>query len=211
MNFHRLLHPWSGTDLWGTYGVPPWNTRGGTQADGVDAEATVDATAIMSTASTAYAVSVTRSVQAWASGTSINHGWTILPSSWDGLRVASAEATTALHRPLLSVSYIVGPPEVAAVMLDGTSPTTLTWEVQVADTVYDLVSGFLEGLLVDGDFSSATCLADDVPTGHYIDTRPMPPLLDGYYYLVRAANAVATGSYGSSSSGSERTPRSDCP
>jgi len=156
-------------------------------------------------------VSVASSVQAWTIDPSSNYGWTILPSSSDGLRVASAEATSASFRPLLSVIYNAWPPEVAGVMLDGTSPTTLTWESQGANAVYDLVTGFLEGLLVDEGFTSATCLADDVSTARYVDTRSLPPRADGYYYLVRAANAVATGSYGNSSSGSERNPLVDCP
>jgi hypothetical protein len=212
VNLHRLLHPWLDTDLWAAYGVSPWNTQGGIQADGVDAEATADATVTMNTPNTAYAVSVTRSVQAWASGTSNNYGWTVLPTSMDGLRVASAEATTASYRPRLSVTYNLPPPqEVVGVMLEGNSPTTLIWESQEAVAVYDLLTGDLTGLLADDGVSSGTCLASDVPTAQFVDTRAGPPGADGYYYLVRAANARGTGSYGYSSSGSERIPLLDCP
>ena len=126
--------------------------------------------------------------------------------------VASAEATTASYRPLLSVVYNPPPPqEVMGVVLEGNLPTTLTWESQGAFAVYDLVSGNLEELLADDGVSSGTCLANEVPTAQFVDTRATPPGSVGYYYLVRAAIAPATGSYGYGSSGSERLPLLDCP
>ena len=105
VNYHRLLHAWTDTDVWAAYGVAPWNATGGVQADGVDAVASVEATATMSTASTAYAVSVVGSVQSWANDPSSNHGWAILPTGTDGLRLESSESTTASFRPMLSVTF----------------------------------------------------------------------------------------------------------
>ncbi|MBP7746381.1 MAG: lamin tail domain-containing protein [Phycisphaerae bacterium] len=107
VNYHRLLHSWVDTDVWAAYGVAPWNATGGIQADGDDAVATAEATATMSTASTAYPVSVTGSVQAWALDPSTNYGWAILPTGTDGLRLESSESTTASYRPLLSITYTV--------------------------------------------------------------------------------------------------------
>ena len=114
VNFHGLLHPWLDTDVWAAYGVSPWNATGGIQADGADAVGTADATATMSTVSTAYPVSVTGSVQAWATTPSSNYGWTILPTGADGLRLESSESTTASYRPLLTVIYTPGHPRSAA-------------------------------------------------------------------------------------------------
>lgn len=105
VNFHRLLHAWVDTDLWAAYGVAPWNAQGGIQADGIDAVATAEATVTMSSASTAYTVTVTGSVQAWASVPATNYGWAILPTGTDGLRLESSESTTASYRPLLTVDF----------------------------------------------------------------------------------------------------------
>lgn len=105
VSFHRLLHAWNVTDVWAAYGVSPWNAQGGIQADGTDAVAVAEATTSMSSLSTAYPVSVTGSVQAWAVSPTSNYGWAILPSGTDGLRLESAESATAAFRPLLSVTY----------------------------------------------------------------------------------------------------------
>ncbi len=105
VNFHRLLHPWIDTDVWAAYGVPPWNATAGIQADGVDAVSTAEATATMTTASTAYPVSVTGSVQAWATNPTSNYGWVILPTGTDGLRLESSDSTTLSYRPVLSVTF----------------------------------------------------------------------------------------------------------
>ena len=43
------------------------------------------------------------------------------------------------------------------------------------------------------------------------DGRPDPAPGDGYYYLVRAQTACATGTYGFASGPVERTPTSACP
>ncbi|MBP7148345.1 MAG: DNRLRE domain-containing protein [Acidobacteria bacterium] len=106
VNYHRLLHPWLATDVWATFGATPWNTTAGIQADGVDALVAIDATATMTTANTAYPVTVTATVQAWANDPSSNHGWVILPTGTDGLRLDSSEATTLSSRPLLSVTFM---------------------------------------------------------------------------------------------------------
>ena len=108
VNFHRLLHGWDAADVWAAYGVSPWNASGGIQNDEVDAVSTADATATMSTANTAYSVDVKTSLQAWAAEAGSNFGWVILPTGSDGLRLVSAEGTTAAYRPLLTVEYIAG-------------------------------------------------------------------------------------------------------
>ena len=106
VNFHRLLHTWAATDVWAAYGVSPWNTSGGIQADGVDAVSTAEATATMSTRGQSYAVNVTTSLQTWSANTSSNYGWVILPTGSDGLRLVSSEGAT--NQPLLTVVFTAG-------------------------------------------------------------------------------------------------------
>ena len=106
VNYHRLLHPWIPTDVWAAYGVSPWNATAGIQTDELDALAAIEASATMSTASTAYSVSVTGSVQAWANAPASNYGWVIVNvTGTDGLRLESSESTTVSYRPLLSITY----------------------------------------------------------------------------------------------------------
>ena len=105
VNFHRLLHAWIDTDVWAAYGVSPWNSTAGLQADGTDAVALADATATMPTGNLPYGVTVTTSLQTWAANTSSNYGWAILPTGTDGLRLVTSDSTTIASRPRLTVTY----------------------------------------------------------------------------------------------------------
>lgn len=90
--------------------------------------------------------------------------------------------------------------EVKDLLLNGTSPTVLSWDSQDAkfgvDTVYDIVSGLIGELSFDKDFSRSACLVDGHPDTPYDDTRINPPEGDAYYYLVRSENAGGAGSFG---------------
>ncbi len=90
--------------------------------------------------------------------------------------------------------------EVKNLLLSGSSPTVLSWESQDAkfgaDTVYDIVSGWISELSLNKDFSRSACLADGHPDTPYDDTRINPGEGDAYYYLVRSQNADGAGSFG---------------
>ena len=66
-------------------------------------------------------------------------------------------------------------------------------------TVYDIVTGLISQLRVDGNYSRASCLTDNHPDTPYTDTRTPPPAGDAYYYLMRAHNSCGVGSFGSTS------------
>jgi hypothetical protein len=105
-----------------------------------------------------------------------------------------------------------GPPgPVVAMSVDKTSGTTLAWGTVVSADRYDVFGGTLTQLRSDGSVSAGSCAADDVAATSWADARPDPAAGDGYYYLLRAQNACGAGGYGTSSSGSARTPATDCP
>jgi hypothetical protein len=89
--------------------------------------------------------------------------------------------------------------------------STLTWADQGGGIHYDLVSGSISDLNIDGGVASATCLQDNATGNSYTDTRQDPATNAGYYYIVRAQNACDTGTYGYATAGPERLPTSDCP
>jgi hypothetical protein len=95
------------------------------------------------------------------------------------------------------------PPEVAGLVMSkvtGASRVAWTSEGATAGTAthYDTARGLLSALRSSGNFSGATCLADNVPDTPYDDTSASPPVGDGYWYLVRGQNACGTGTYGRS-------------
>ncbi len=63
------------------------------------------------------------------------------------------------------------------------------------DLDYDVVSGYLSELREDGGFARAICLAPGWPTPPVDDDR-VPPVEDGYYYLVRSHGPNGVGTYG---------------
>jgi hypothetical protein len=103
------------------------------------------------------------------------------------------------------------PAEVQGLVAQGLAPTTLSWDGQPGEIRYDVAAGLLSTLLVDRSSARASCLADDLQLPTYVDERPPPVPGDGYYYLPRAQDGCATGSYGDSSAGEERLPAPSCP
>ena len=67
-------------------------------------------------------------------------------------------------------------------------------------TDYDLIGGLLSELSVDGGLDRVGCLQSGHPDSPYTDARGNPPSGDGHYYLIRARNRCATGTYGSTGS-----------
>jgi hypothetical protein len=89
----------------------------------------------------------------------------------------------------------------------------LTWQTQGFGVLYDVAGGLISQLRPDGGVSGATCLpgGNDLADATFDDTRPNPPVGDGYYYIVRSQKpSCGTGSYGLASSGPRPLPTSDC-
>ena len=96
------------------------------------------------------------------------------------------------------------PAEVTGLIVSGAAPTTLAWDDAApqagSDVLYDISAGALASLAV-GPFGDASCLAESLVATSYEDSRVDPPAGDGYWYLVRAKNVCAVGTFGA-----DRTP-----
>ena len=94
------------------------------------------------------------------------------------------------------------PPDPAPLLLSGTSPTSLTWPVSLTADRWDVSRGLLSSL---APANYGGCFADDLSQPAATDTS-LPPVGDGWYYLVRGEDAGCGGSgiWGTNSSGSER-------
>jgi hypothetical protein len=101
------------------------------------------------------------------------------------------------------------PQEIQGVVIDGQTPSGLTW-ASVSGAVYDVASSTLADLRVNGT-TTAACLSDNVSSAGYADVRPDPGPGAGYYYLVRAQATCGSGTYGFAKSGLERIPTAACP
>jgi len=98
------------------------------------------------------------------------------------------------------------PPEVAGLRIEA-DRTSLTWGPTAQEagpaTVYDVLSGVVPELPVDGA-ASEICLASDLSTSAATDPT-LPAAGRGLWYVVRGRNACASGTYGRRSGGAERT------
>ena len=63
------------------------------------------------------------------------------------------------------------------------------------DVDYDVAGGFLSELQADAGYARSTCDAAVWDTSPFVDTR-VPPVGDGYWYLVRAHGTRGVGTYG---------------
>ena len=135
-----------------------------------------------------------------ATGTDAERGQTRIVASenislpfWPDRRNDDGDVYTAAVRDFSLV-------EVGGVRVGKNGGITVSWTSQDPtygeETVYDIVSGFLDELQADGGYDRAACLADDVPDSPYTDTRTGPAAGFGYYYLVRSQNAAADSSFG---------------
>jgi len=95
------------------------------------------------------------------------------------------------------------PFEVPRLRVTGTAPTDLIWDSQAATagpgTAYTLVTGDARALNADGGFASACTLARGQAATSLSESRPDPPAGSAYYYLARAENACASGTFGDGS------------
>ena len=104
---------------------------------------------------------------------------------------------------------VPAPPEVQGVLLDAQTPVGLTWS-PVSGAVYDVASGALSALRVNGT-TAAACLSNNGATAGYVDVRPDPAPGTGYYYIIRAQGTCGAGTYGFASNGQPRVPTAACP
>lgn len=112
----------------------------------------------------------------------------------------------------LDPSQSAGPMAEVSNLLWTGAAGVLTWDSQGALIDYDLATGPFSALPVDGGMSGASCLTNDLSVVMYDDTRPDPPLGEGYYYAIRPQKPVCgQGTYGYATSGAERLLVSDCP
>lgn len=91
------------------------------------------------------------------------------------------------------------PQPVTNVDLTGPSPTQFVWDTQNIGpaTHYEIVSGLLSRLSATGGFSEDFCRTSSMSGPTWNDTRPAPPPGDGWFFLLRAANACGLGTLGS--------------
>ena len=99
------------------------------------------------------------------------------------------------------------PTEVAGIVV-GADKETISWtamEAQTGPTLYhDIVRGLVPALPVDGG-AGESCLVSGVLGQSFADEDPLAPG-QTYWYVVRARNTCATGTYGFATGGIERTP-----
>ena len=96
LTFHRMLQDWSDTATWNSLG-------NGVQANGIEAVSTPDVVTSDVNEGT-LSVDVTQSLQAWLADPSSNHGWAILPTSYNGVDFYSSEGAIA---PRLVVDFSI--------------------------------------------------------------------------------------------------------
>ena len=91
------------------------------------------------------------------------------------------------------------PSEVDNLLVAGSSPTTLTYDPQALGSGmrYEVISGLISRLRERADYQENFCLAASVSGAIYSDTRPAPPVGDGWYYMVRSASGCGLGTFGS--------------
>jgi len=96
-------------------------------------------------------------------------------------------------------AFFASPVEVSGLSAAAASPL-LSWDEQGSQVgpglSYDVVGGTLSALHGSSIGASTSCLAGDLTSPSFDDTRPAPPPGDGYYYLARARTPECTGGFG---------------
>ncbi|MEK7799942.1 MAG: hypothetical protein AAB297_08950 [Acidobacteriota bacterium] len=93
------------------------------------------------------------------------------------------------------------PVEVTGLAVETAAPAHLAWDgTQPAGAgpgvTYDVAGGGLAALRASGLGPSTSCLASGLASTAYDDVRPDPPAGDGHFYLTRARNSCAAGTFG---------------
>ena len=98
------------------------------------------------------------------------------------------------------------PGEVAGLLFN--DPQTLGWDPEPSVGVYNMYRDLLSNLLTLGH---GTCLQQDLDNATATDPG-LPPVNDGYFYLVTAENQLSEeGTKGFASTGTERANPAPCP
>ena len=95
----------------------------------------------------------------------------------------------------------LAPIEVTGLAVDAASPAHLAWDGNQPPgagpgVTYEVAGGGLLALRTSGLGAATSCLASGLAATAYDDTRAAPPGGDGWFYLTRARNSCAGGSYG---------------
>lgn len=89
--------------------------------------------------------------------------------------------------------------------------TRLRWlEPSIATLPYDVVSGTVGQLHVEGGTGVSQCLSENNPDASYRDYRPKPQSGQIYYYMIREQGVCGGGSYGTATGGAERETTGAC-
>jgi len=100
-------------------------------------------------------------------------------------------------------NFFATPVDAANLIVSATSPTLLSWDPQpgtVAPTVFHEVAGGMLNALTSGLPAATACVSGTVSGAtQYEDTRPNPPVGNGYFYLVRARTPECNGGFNTSS------------
>ena len=100
-------------------------------------------------------------------------------------------------------AFFATPVDAANLIVSKGSPTVLSWDPQpgtVGPAVFhEVAGGNLSGLSA-GLAAATTCVSGTVSAiTQYTDTRPNPPVGNGYFYLVRARTPECNGGFNTSS------------
>ncbi|MCZ6778824.1 MAG: carboxypeptidase-like regulatory domain-containing protein [Acidobacteria bacterium] len=116
----------------------------------------------------------------------------------------------ALSRPALQPPEVSPPGSSTPLEAAGAQPTLLTWEPVEAS--FNLYRGLLSVLASTGVYTpdSSACLGSALGVPQFTDTD-VPPLEDGYCYLVAAEIAGVEGPLGDDSAGNGRPNDTPCP
>jgi YVTN family beta-propeller protein len=92
------------------------------------------------------------------------------------------------------------PAEVTNLCVSAGAATQLSWDEQATASGpgvnYEIAGGSLLELRSSGLVSATSCLTGGLTGTNYDDSRPVPPLGDGSYYLTRARNSCADAGFG---------------
>jgi len=101
-------------------------------------------------------------------------------------------------------------PEVTGLSVNGATITQIAWDDMGTGMEYDVASGLIGDLQLDGGTVSAGCL-DSLVSGTGTSDSGQPSAGTGVYYIVRTHGVCGPGPYGLSSSNIPREPADACP
>ncbi|MGH9869227.1 MAG: YncE family protein [Candidatus Polarisedimenticolia bacterium] len=99
-------------------------------------------------------------------------------------------------------TFFATPVDAANLIVSTGSPTVLSWDPQpgtVGPAVFHEVAGGVLSGLTSGLPAATSCVSGTVSATQHADTRPNPPVGDGYFYLVRARTPECNGGFNTSS------------